>query len=101
MPRTTTVIALAVGVSITTPALAQNQACAKRAELINHLASKFQEARVAIGVADNGNLMEVFTTKDGATWTIAMTTPSGMTCLIATGQNWESVAPSVAHAPRT
>jgi hypothetical protein len=102
MPRSPwLVLAAACIVMAAVPAHAQNRPCAKRAELLAHLESKFQEGRVAIGLADNGNLLEIFTSKDGSTWTVAMTTPTGITCLLATGQNWESVPPSVAHAPRT
>jgi hypothetical protein len=86
------------------PAAAQTpppNACAKRADLLNHLAGKFKEGRVAMGVADNGNLLEVFTAKDGSTWTVAMTLPNGITCLMATGQNWEAFELEIARGPRT
>jgi hypothetical protein len=76
------------------PASAQQQqapACVKRTELLSHLSNKFQEAPVAMGVADNGALLEVFSTTDGATWTVALTMPNGVTCLVATGQSWENV----------
>ena len=71
-------------------------ACVKRTELLSHLSNKFREAPVAMGVADNGALLEVFSTTDGATWTVALTMPNGVTCLVATGQSWESV-PRVAQ----
>jgi hypothetical protein len=71
-------------------------ACVKRTELLSHLSNKFREAPVAMGVADNGSLLEVFSTTDGATWTVALTMPNGVTCLVATGQSWESV-PRVAQ----
>jgi hypothetical protein len=69
----------------------QAPACVKRTELLSHLSNKFQEAPVAMGVADNGALLEVFSTTDGATWTVALTMPNGVTCLVATGQSWENV----------
>lgn len=84
------------------PASAQQQqpqqapACVKRTELLNHLSNKFKETPVAMGVADNGSLLEVFSTNDGATWTVALTMPNGVTCLVATGQSWENV-PRVAQ----
>lgn len=75
---------------------AQAPACVKRTELLSHLSNKFQEAPVAMGVADNGALLEVYSTVDGATWTVALTMPNGVTCLVATGQSWENV-PRVAQ----
>lgn len=105
MPRWTTYVfaAIAVGLVGAAPATAQNNAnaCAKRADLLNHLSTKFKEGRIAMGVADNGNLLEVFTAKDGSTWTVAMTLPNGITCLMATGQNWEAFEMEAARGPRT
>lgn len=71
-------------------AAAQQQAptCVKRADLVVHLAEKFQEALIASGVADNGSLLELFATIDGDTWTVALTMPNGTACLVATGNTW-------------
>lgn len=92
---TLAVSAVALAAAVTShPVSAQQQqapACVKRTELLSHLSNKFQEAPVAMGVADNGALLEVFSTTDGATWTVALTMPSGVTCLVATGQSWENV----------
>jgi hypothetical protein len=93
---TLTVSAMALAAAMTSqPVSAQQQqaapACVKRTELLSHLSNKFQEAPVAMGVADNGALLEVFSTTDGATWTVALTMPNGVTCLVATGQSWENV----------
>lgn len=98
----TAVSAVALATAVTShPVSAQQQqqqapACVKRTELLSHLSNKFQEAPVAMGVADNGALLEVFSTTDGATWTVALTMPNGVTCLVATGQSWENV-PRMAH----
>jgi hypothetical protein len=76
------------------PASAQQQPapiCIKRAELLNQLENQFNESPVAMGVTDSGSLIEIYSSSDGATWTIGLTMPNGLTCLVATGQNWESV----------
>jgi len=31
-------------------------------------------------------------TSDTGTWTITLTTPNGLTCLVASGQSWEELA---------
>jgi hypothetical protein len=36
-------------------------------------------------------VLEVFASDTGS-WTITVTLPSGMTCLVATGQGWEDLA---------
>jgi hypothetical protein len=101
MPKITfavTVGALLAASSIGQPVSAQQQAptCVKRTELVSHLSNEFEETPVAMGVADNGSLLEVFSTSDGATWTVAVTMPNGIACLVATGQSWENM-PRVAQ----
>ncbi len=71
-----------------TPAL-----CRARDGLLTQLESKYGEIPVAIGVAD-GALVELLTAKDGITWTIILTSPKGMSCLIASGEGWRPLAPA-------
>ncbi len=70
---------------------AQNPACDKRQRVIGHLASKYKEAPVAIGVTNAGGLIEVLSTGDGQTWTIVVSNPDGLTCLLATGEGWRAI----------
>lgn len=81
------------------PAHAQTQApaCVKRVDLIKHLSAKYHEAPAAVGLADNGSLLEVFASKSGETWTVTVTMPNGISCMVATGQNWQDL-PRVAQA---
>ncbi|MDX1576616.1 MAG: hypothetical protein R3285_10510 [Kiloniellales bacterium] len=81
------------------PAAAQGvpTACAKRDALISQLANRYGEVPVAIGVA-NGRLVELLTAKDGITWTIILTNPQGISCLIASGDGWRPITP-VADGP--
>ncbi len=38
-----------------------------------------------------GAVMEVFASSATGTWTITVTSPSGVTCLIASGQSFEAL----------
>lgn len=67
---------------------AAQQACEVRSKLVERLAAKYKETSVAMGLASNGKLVEVLTDNDGNTWTIIVTTPEGMSCLVATGESW-------------
>jgi len=79
------------------PASAQSpQSCAKRADIIKHLSGQFHEAPVAIGLSDNGSLLEILATTDGKTWTLLFSLPTGVSCLVATGQDWQAL-PRVAQ----
>lgn len=79
------------------PAASQSpQSCAKRTEIIKHLTGQFNEAPVAIGLSDNGSLLEILASTDGKTWTLLFSLPTGMSCLMATGQDWQAL-PRVAE----
>ncbi len=70
---------------------AQTQQCDQRARVIGHLARKYQEAPVAIGVTTSGGMVEVLTSGDGGTWTIILSSPNGISCLVAAGEGWRAL----------
>ncbi len=69
---------------------AQN-VCGPRADVLELLHDRFAEAPVAIGLAADGSVVEVLSAKDGATWTLVVTTPNGNSCAIAAGESWTEV----------
>ena len=89
-------IALAlVATMVAAPAFADGPApngpvCDARKEVLGHLAGKYSENPVALGLATNGGVVELLTANEGKTWTIVITMPNGQTCLVAAGENWES-----------
>ena len=79
---------------------AQTNSCAPRGEVIKHLAAEYKEKTAAVGIADNGSAVyEILTRSDGATWTLLYSLPNGTSCLMATGQHWQSVPQNVALGP--
>ena len=70
-------------------------ACYTRVRVLAHLAKKYGEAPVALGITNRGGLVEVLTTGDGKTWTIIVTTPRGLSCLVAAGEGWRNLRPPV------
>lgn len=74
------------------PAQAQS-VCGPRAEIIKVLGNKYQEMPKAFGIAGQRNLAELFVSKSGS-WTMLMTKPEGVTCILATGQSWEELPPN-------
>ena len=72
--------------------------CAKRSDLAAHLAGRFGEAPMARGLSENGTLLEIFASPDGASWTAIATHADGTSCLIASGRFWEST-PAIKLAP--
>ncbi|MGB3314224.1 MAG: hypothetical protein WBB85_07410 [Albidovulum sp.] len=66
--------------------------CAARDTVVTELADRYGETRHGIGLAANNAVMEVFASAETGTWTITVTLTNGMTCLIASGQNYEALA---------
>jgi hypothetical protein len=62
-------------------AQSQNQ-CNTRDSVLSLLANKYN---------NTGGLVEVLSTGDGNTWTIIVTTPQGMSCLVAAGEGWREL----------
>ena len=76
---TATTLALALLLVAQAPASAAPM-CATHKEVAQRLASGFSEAPIAIALSSDGNVIEVFTRGDRATWTIVMTKPDGTSC---------------------
>ncbi|RMD93682.1 MAG: hypothetical protein D6811_04470 [Alphaproteobacteria bacterium] len=68
---------------------AEGPNCAERARVLEQLAGRYGETRQSMGLASNNALIEVFASEETGSWTITMTLPSGLTCLIASGQAYE------------
>ena len=67
------------------------QTCSTRANVLHHLANKYSEAPIALGLAENGGVIELLTSGQGGTWTIIITMPNGTSCMVAAGQDWEQL----------
>ena len=65
--------------------------CLLRDDALRILKDKYSEDPVAVGLANNGGLLEILASKDGATWTILVTAPGGSTCMVSAGENWRLV----------
>ncbi len=79
----------AVASLIASPASAQ-AVCGDRSEIVSRLESAYQEKASAIGMSGNGGVVELYTSEKGS-WTLLLTQPTGVSCLIAAGDNWESM----------
>ena len=88
--RIVVAMALLAGLAlVSAPAEAQSVA-APRAEIVKQLGDAYAEAPVAIGLTQNGSVIELFTTGDGSTWTIVITSPDGLSRVVASGESWMS-----------
>ena len=82
---------LATSASSDLAAQQQRAQCDKRAKVLDLLSQKYKESPVAIGVTTNGGLVEVLSAHEGGTWSIIITAPSGVSCLVAAGEGWRAL----------
>jgi hypothetical protein len=73
------------------PATAQSRNCAERERVVERLSGTYGESRQSIGLAANNQVMEVFANLESGSWTVTVTLPTGLTCLIASGMAFEVV----------
>lgn len=89
-------ILLAAGCILAMTASAQGQgppgACFPRDHLLAWLQENFGEAPIGFGLTE-GKMLELLTSKDGASWTIILTWPNGMSCMLSGGEAWRRLTP--------
>lgn len=67
------------------------QSCAPREVVVARLAETYGESRRSVGLGPNV-MVEVFASDETGTWTITVTSPDGVTCLVASGTAFETMA---------
>ena len=68
-----------------------SRVCGLHAKVIERLHTGYGETRQMIGLGSNGAILEVFASEESGSWTILVTNPQGVSCLIAAGQAFENV----------
>ena len=70
--------------------------CMRAQELARFLEENFGELPTARGLGDGGVVVTMFAAGDSNTWTLAITQPSGVSCILAAGESFEHLPASVA-----
>ncbi|MEM6306025.1 MAG: hypothetical protein AAF744_15005 [Pseudomonadota bacterium] len=84
--------AAALLLAMTTDIAAQGRNCAPREAVVDRLAEGYGETRQSMGLGANNAVVEVFASQETGSWTITVTSPNGVTCLVASGQGYETLA---------
>jgi hypothetical protein len=71
------------------PATADDQACGERDKLVGTLQKTYREKPIALGLSQDGSLVELLASADGSTWTILVTLPNGSSCIATAGEDWQ------------
>ena len=66
-------------------------ACAPHDKLVAQLSGRYSEKLVSLGLSASGHVMQVYSANEGQSWTIVSTNPAGLSCILASGNNWQGV----------
>lgn len=87
------IITLLAVVTVPSAVKAAPASCGPRNDILAQLHEKYRETPAAVGLAHDGTLVEVLTNEDGSTWSIMLSQPGGVSCLVATGESWQELNP--------
>ncbi|SFO98355.1 hypothetical protein [Tranquillimonas alkanivorans] len=62
--------------------------CAERATVVERLNETYGESFAGGGLRNSSSVIEVWSAGADGTWTILMTRPDGISCIVAAGTNW-------------
>lgn len=74
-------------------ASAQPVPCSPRDILVERLQQKYGEKRVGRGVALDGKAVVELFAVEGGTWSVIITQANMISCVVATGTDWETLVP--------
>ena len=82
--------ACAAVLMIATPGVgAAKQTCLTRDVIVQKLGDGYAERLVGRGLQGEARMFEVFMSRDGSSWTIIQSFPTGLSCIMAAGTNWQ------------
>ena len=64
--------------------------CGERNVVISSLEKNYSEVPVSMGLESTGGVIEVLAAPEGS-FTILITRPNGLSCIMVSGENWETV----------
>jgi len=91
MPYASLLARTVVGIALIacTPHAEAADGCAARGEVVAKLAQRFGETLRSVGLQRAEGIVEVYASEETGTWTILVTRPDGLSCLLAAGELWE------------
>ncbi len=69
--------------------------CAPHEVVIDYLQNMYQEVIIFSAVHNNGGIIETTVNEKTGTWSLLMTMPMQSTCIIASGDGWRAVVPTL------
>ena len=78
----------AMAACLALPAAAQSAGCAPREVVVDRLDRSYGEVYAGGGLQGRSAMFEIWVSSEDKTWTILMTRPDGIACVVAAGTDW-------------
>lgn len=91
-------LAAAATLIVAQPAASQGRLCGQRDQVVEQLKSVHGEYRQNVGLQPNARVMETFANPETGSWTILVSLPSGLSCLVAAGEAYQVDAADIASS---
>lgn len=85
--------ALVFGMAALAPPAVAQPLCGPRLAIANWLSTTFNEARAAVGLIEPDHVLELWVAEETQGWTILITRPDGISCIVASGARWTALDP--------
>ena len=72
------------------PQMTVTRQCAPPDKVHKRLITKYEESVFGAGVASNGKLVSVYVNDETGTFTIVVTNPGGLACMVIGGDGWRA-----------
>lgn len=90
MPRVAcTLLAAVASLAAVTASAATPILCGPRDHIVGRLATGYHERPAATALTADGQLLEVLRSAGDSTWSILVTRPRGLSCIVAVGESWQ------------
>ncbi len=70
--------------------VAAQMLCVERVDMLNSLASEYGEELIEVKMMEEYGLVEVLKSPTNGTWTLLLTKPGGISCVLATGNGLDT-----------
>ncbi len=92
-PAFLTALIATVSCLATDPAHAQRRPCGDGADIVAHLEKDWGEDPEVLALDASGRMVRILVNPETGTWTMLLTAPNGLTCLVSHGSAWEPNQP--------
>ncbi len=70
--------------------VAAQMLCVERVDMLDRLASEYGEELIEVKMVEEYGLVEVLKSPTNGTWTLLLTKPGGISCVLATGNGLDT-----------